>query len=315
MNRNFCALLLLAFAALFLAGCLAKPAAAPTATPTHAPVVEITATPMPRATPVPTPRITPTPAPVAISACTEITRGGEYFLDAGIRLSRDHSTCISISAENVRLDCRGNAISSRGKNNTGIILIGANKSGVENCNASGFYQNLVLRNTHRSKILSNNLSGNYFAITLNDSSRNEITGNNASGFLSGSGIRLLSRSGQNTVSGNEFSKNEQGAFVSESDSNAFLNNVVRDNIFAGIWFFNSENNTVRGNDLSTSKKLESHHAGAITQNGDNSFANNTICTAAAYDVQCINGHAQDMGGNKCVKKANGCGLACSACPA
>ncbi len=308
LQNKACLLLL---AAALLMGCLNAQQPVPTATPSPEPTAKITATPVatqaPTATPVPTLKVE------AVSACGKITQAGAYYLENGIALERGNSACITISTENAELDCRGNSVDSLGKNNTGILLEGANGSIVKNCNVAGFDQNVVLRNTQHSKIWGNTLSGFSFAVTLVDSSQNEVSGNNASGFLNGNGIRL-SRSNYNTVSGNDFSKNEQGAFVNSSDGNAFLNNTARDNIFAGFWFYNSDNNTARNNNLTTSPKLQSHRAGIINQNGNNSFANNTVCTAAAYDFQCINGRAQDLGGNLCADKSNGCNTACLPCP-
>ncbi len=285
------------------------------ATPTPAPVLEITLAPA-RFTPAPAATAVPAPKPIVqgISACGEITTAGTYYLDAPIPLVGDNATCITIRTNGVALDCNGREISSTGSNNIGILLDGANNSEVKNCKVKGFYQNIVIQNTHYSEITANNLSGFYFAITLEGSTQNTISGNNASGFSNGYGLRLA-RSHFNTVSKNDFSRNEIGAFFNESGNNALLDNTALDNIFAGIWFYNSNNNTAKNNNFTVNPSLISHRAGVIVQNGDNAFENNTVCTPAPYAFQCINGRAQDTGRNTCTNKGNGCNVACTPCPA
>ncbi len=291
---------------------------APTSPPlpaTLTPMPETTLAPV-RITPTPAPAATPTPKPRVqeISACGEITSAGTYYLNSSISLVGDNATCISIRTGGAKLDCNGSEISSQGTGNTGILISGANNSEVKNCKVKNFFQDLVLQNAHYSEITANNLSGFYSAIILEGSTQNTLSGNTASGFANGYGLRLA-RSSFNTISKNKFSENEIGAFFNSSDNNAFLNNTVLDNIFAGIWFYDSSNNTAKNNNFTVNPSLVSHRAGAIVQNGGNAFENNVVCTPAPYSFQCINGRAQDTGRNTCTNKGNGCNVACTPCPA
>ncbi len=283
----------------------ATPTPVPTIEPTPVPAVEITPTPKPTATPVPTPRL------VKITACGEITEAGTYYLESGVELSATGGTCISIKANGVVLNCQGNEIKTRGTDNTGILLDGANNSEVKNCKVSRFLQDILVRNSHYSKITSNILSGFQTGIAVEGSSQNAIIQNNATGFSNGPALKLT-RSSFNTVSQNELSKSQFGAFFNYSDSNAILNNSVRDNLFVGAWFANSNGNTAIGNNFSASFKLEGHRAGVIVQNSVAAFQNNTVCTPASFDFECSNGNAQDLGGNSCVPKSE-C-VACGPCP-
>lgn len=327
-KQNFTfSILFLATLSLLLAGCASK-------NPSGANNGEITAiksTPLPigpsnpTASPSssvlivssPTATVTATSAPklasvsTAISNCTRILESGKYYLNTDLEVEFDGFTCISIESQNVALDCKKHAITTKGINNTGILLQNADNTIVQNCEVNRFYADILIKNTKNATIKSNNLTGFYIAIGLQNSFDSKILFNTAYSFTSGESARL-ENSSHNQIAGNNFSKSKTNLYFENSDYNEIQNNTATEPLFTAAWLSHSKENIFTSNNFESNPLRTSSRAGIIMQNGDNTFKNNSLCTPSSFDIQCVNSQARDLGSNKCGDQ-DGCSMACTPC--
>ena len=236
--------------------------------------------PSPTATPVTSPTPTPATGPVEISGCPfAISAGGQYALAGPVNASGD---CITISARDAVLDCRGNAITGDGSG-WGITLQDASGVTVRNCVVRGFRQGVRL-NSSSGNVLENNsvASAGEAGLYLYYSSSNNLTGNSVSG--GGNGIHLR-----------------------YSDGNRLLNNSATETM-TGILLEQSNGNFLSGN--------SANNGGdgiRIVGPGSNTLANNRACGNALENIRC-DSVQEDGGGNTCSPEGANtwCGVACGA---
>ncbi|MFQ5406061.1 MAG: right-handed parallel beta-helix repeat-containing protein [Candidatus Micrarchaeia archaeon] len=300
---------------LVFAGCLGKQSIrtitpVPTEVLTETPLVVVTSVPTIGVTASPEPTVTPKAALKALSSCKKLDEdGGRFFLTGNLQA---YANCIEITAESVELNCRNYSVKSVSKNNTGIVLKGANGSIIKNCEVDGFADSIVVVNTHNAKLSANSFTGNHNGIKLSFSSNNNLSENNFTRLSSGYGV-ILQNSDYNNVYKNNFNYTQIGILVNVSNGNTFKENVAFDNTFSNLWILNSDDSFVEKNDFSTNKKLLSQRAGIINEKSQTTFKNNTVCTTAPFEFQCIGGNARDLGGNTCTKKADNCNVSCAPC--
>jgi len=100
-----------------------------------------------------------------VSSCQTISSPGLYELNQSLSSS---STCLTISSDNVTLDCKGydiNGTDAGGSYGVYITYIssGRDNETVKNCNINDFYYGLFLRKTYNSNFLNINFSSNTWA--------------------------------------------------------------------------------------------------------------------------------------------------------
>ncbi len=174
------------------------------------------------------------------------------------------STCITINASNIILDCQNHKIESNGNGN-GIIATNQNNVTIKNCIMENFENGIHLQNTNQSFIQNNFLKNNQKGIFISFSSENEVTNNNATENTDGiyleqgtynliennqasknsnAGINLNSNknlhydycSDNNILQQNTLSRNKEGLFMHCEYLNQPENNLIQDNIFIGNKF-------------------------------------------------------------------------------
>jgi len=163
-------------------------------------------------------------AKASIMACgVSLSKAGDYILTGQIVYDGE-DPCISISADNISLDCQDNIMRDSRTITTAIYNSGNDNLTVQNCKIRSFMQTLILRNADNQNILNNeitcndrwsgiessnlsnsNLSNNtvakcaYSFIISGTGSNNQITGNTVSDYING--FRITSTSGY-TISSN-----------------------------------------------------------------------------------------------------------------
>ena len=140
--------------------------------------------------------------------------------------------CITITANNITLDCHEFNITGPGSGSTyGIELNGADNVVIQDCTVTEFSTGIFVTNSENNIISNNNLSEN--------------------GFTSGRGVYLSTGADNNTVSHNFFSENYQsGITLQNADNNTLLNNTIinHGNQWASIDLGNDNyDNTINGN--------------------------------------------------------------------
>jgi hypothetical protein len=209
---------------------------------------------------------------IEVLECGNLTQANsDYYLSSNLPAS---STCLSIQANNIILDCKGYSITGN-TGSYGVSIINYNSATIKNCNFISFETAIYVLNSESNNITSNSIQfsslSNLVGIWLENSKNNIIQYNDMRTLSNndyGSGIRLEKDDSGNVIQYNNMSGVNQG-FV--------LNNFVG-------W--------------------------GITNNQIN---NNRICSADAWDFNCVN-PTDEILNNICSGGINGCGTANLICP-
>ena len=169
-----------------------------------------------------------------VNSCESIGIPGHYRLTTNIVTGISSGSCISITADNVSLDCNGHTIkgSSSYVANTipvyGIKIAGSRNVSVSDCNVNGFGVGLYSFESSRVNVTASNFSDNGLSnIYLNSSKNGSFIDNN---------LLFSSVNGSYVV-------------VGSSSHNVFLNNTVSSDNATGF-YINSRNNTFVDNFVS-----------------------------------------------------------------
>lgn len=154
-----------------------------------------------------------------INKCTNLTAPGTYVMTGDILLSTN-LTCMTVSANNVILDCGGHTISGTAQYNSYAVyggtpyVNGYNNFVIRNCRITNWYYGIYLWSSNYSTIANITADGNYDTVTLYLSNYDTITNVNASNGIAisyNSGPNGLYMSGSNNdVVTNFISNNEAG---------------------------------------------------------------------------------------------------------
>ena len=155
--------------------------------------------------------------------CGSLSAAGTYTMSGNVSING--STCFTIGAANVALDCAGFSIT--GNNSTGTYGIFSNQANttIKNCNIQGF-NNGIVQNGGAGAIY-NNLS---------------ITGSMTGGTYYGSCIRLLGSANYATMQNIDMTCNEFPILL--STNNNVISNVTISGQNTGLYFYGSNNNIV-----------------------------------------------------------------------
>jgi len=163
-----------------------------------------------------------------VSACGTLSSAGEYYvLNQSLNKS---TTCITISANNVTLDCgyygtQYNITGTKTESSYGIYLTGKKNTTIKNCLLSSWEISVYAASssnngTYANNTVNNNLDTGFF---LYSSSYNNFTNNTANnnnvGFLPIS-------SPYNNFTNNTANNNVKGFEIDFSSTNTFINNSV-----------------------------------------------------------------------------------------
>ncbi len=189
----------------------------------------------PPPTPTPVPTLPPCAEGYEVSSCPcELNLPGSYTLAPEI--PQTSNTCISITADDVSLDCHGNSLSGTGGGD-GILLDGVSGATVTNCAVDGFNNGI-----HLSVATHNNIEGNnatncgYTGILADISDTNTITDNGAHQ-NSYYGL-YFSSSNSNNVSGNSVTDNDLDFYCVSADGNNDLGSNECDyQVGCGDWLY------------------------------------------------------------------------------
>ena len=192
------------------------------------------------------------------------------------------STCFTVSAANVTIDCASHSITGYHHPETGMgsdfgIYSNQNYTIVKNCIIGNYSAGINFFSNTNSVITNNTAYNNYAGIHFSgtfQNTNNIITNNTAHN--NNHGI-FLSGSNNNTLIGNTANNNAQaGIFLAGSSNTVLTGNTIYNN-YDGIFLnFNSENNTV------TSNSLNGNNGSGISLYMDsrhNVFVNNTLLSA------------------------------------
>lgn len=147
------------------------------------------------------------------------------FLDS---LDRCMGTALTINTDNVRLKCLDEEIKGIDKRfgSSGIIINAKNVT-IENCNITGFYNAIEIKNSVGGKILNNTLYFNF-----------------------ASGIEMNGSSNYTILENKIYNNSWDGIFLFNSNGNVIVNNTIVRNKVDGIQIYHgSYDNTVSENNL------------------------------------------------------------------
>ena len=204
--------------------------------------------------------------PIAIDSCGTLDQNDTtYILTANVSSS---TTCFTIAANNVTLDCNGYNITFGQYYNYysyGVTITNYNYTTVQNCgifhNAYAYYQSgIKLASSNNNQFTNNRISvsGSYYSygLQIDSSSNNVITGNNI--FIYHSYGISLSTSDNNTLTDNTVSLSTSayyGFYTYYSFNNIYTDNRVigtGSNFNRGFYFVLASNSTLTGNAINTS---------------------------------------------------------------
>jgi parallel beta-helix repeat protein len=182
-------------------------------------------------------------AAVDITGCAVLNSANGFYNLTQDVLNSANTTCISVGADNVTLDCGGKAIDGLGGSNTHGIFVSAVKNfTARNCVVSDWDHVIFLNNVSGSAVYGGNLTGNN-GIEMYNSWRNNISGN-VVGALS-YGI-YMSNSSFNSLYGNRIGNGTVGiAFFSVSSNNTVSGGQVRNPSSFAFYIYQSYDNFFR----------------------------------------------------------------------
>ena len=198
----------------------------------------------------------------SITSCGTISSGGYYVLTQNISSS---GTCLTISADNVTIDCDDYNITFGGASNWGIVSYsGNNNLTVQNCNV---YQN----GTDSS------------AIAIQLDSANNITVQNSYVDVYGYGLYFYQADNLNILNNEIISEVSNSITIQELDNVIVSNNDVN-NI---IVFTDCDNATVNYNNVITDGTNERGIRFIETNNGNISYNNITTTGSSSHGIYLL----------------------------
>jgi parallel beta-helix repeat protein len=222
-----------------------------------------------------------------------------------------NGNCITISANNVTLDCQNNRIAGQ-STGIGVYVMGASGAVVKNCDIENFITGILLGSgSNQCNVTNNIIRSNTGEGVHLYSSNNVLTNNDIS--YNPRGI-VFEWSNNNIVVNNTVSLNSgvgagDGVYIlAQSGNNTFLNNYVTGNSAAGINVQpDCHNNIFIGNIVS------SNYWGFMLAGSayNNSVANNTFC-GNNRDIECYS-ELIDEGGNRCSVNRCSSYITCGPC--
>src|SRR3989344_4077286 len=203
------------------------------------------------------------------------------------------SNGITISANNILLDCNSNKIDGQ-ENGNGIISTSHTSVTIKNCKITDFQYGIHLTGGSTNSIIKDNsVSSNYEGITLYQSPNNFINNNTVEN-QSSYGILLAYYSSGNTVSNNTLKKNHHGIYAyGFSGYNSITGNIVIGNIYGIRFYSGSGNNVITNNKVSSSK-----YPGLTLESSPQLTINNIINNIASYSIwteNCNNNFTNNIG--------------------
>ncbi len=237
----------------------------PTPVPTEPPA-EPTQAPPPEPTQAP-PEPTRAPPPssdaglsLAINGCGAITKAGGYYLTGNVGGSGD---CINIRANNVVLDCRGQAVQGADFVGVGIVvrklgLIGNERPKnveIRNCTVSGYRYGIYVEGSSGIHIHHNTLTRNYDDV--NDQRFGIFLG-----MVEGGGIRL-NESDNGIVEHNNANSQAIGIDIRTSSGIHVRNNDSSNNSAWGVNLMQTSNSEVSGNTTNGNVRFCTWGAGVV----------------------------------------------------
>lgn len=177
---------------------------------------------------------------------------------------------VTITADNVVLDCDGYTIHGSGLHN-GIHINRRNNVQVKNCRVVNFNRGIAVEQSSQVTIRNTEVKNNNdFGIHLRGSSLNTIIQSNVTG--NKQGMMLDAGSDRNTLGENLIADNQfNGLTVQSSLGNTLRGNTVRNNLF-GIFLRLANSNTVEDNIIEKNKR----HGIDVVLADSNTFESNVI---------------------------------------
>jgi hypothetical protein len=244
--------------------------------------------------------ITLVSAQTTLSSCQNISNSGNFELDQAVT---NESTCFTIDASDVALDCNGYEIEfGNASEGTGVLVVGQSNVSVMNCriqdpsegdvsgigiNFTGTVRSLILNNT----VITNGTTNNYGIFLLHGANNNSIVNNTVRTRGTGTsnyGIVLFNVSRVN-VTGNVVQTNgtdfNYGIFLpTTSSNNSIVNNSVLTNGDSasnfGIYAFTlSHDNWLVSNFINTNGTSNNYGIRIQERSNFTIVANNTITTS------------------------------------
>ncbi len=201
-------------------------------------------------------RVAPTLAFIPVSSCGPISKGGNYSLTGNVLNAT--STCITITASNVTLNCNGDTVQSlnAGSLGSGISINGARNVTLNSCDVSGFRTGVSATNSTYVEI--NKMSGTLQKVGIlfadvgrSDIYKSKITqSENAS--ISFDNVRFSSLTNSN-VSG---IRNNTGILLVNSTEDNIFNNTGSSNYVGLSLAGSSRYNNVSNNTMGFSKHAD-----------------------------------------------------------
>lgn len=164
-----------------------------------------------------------------VDSCANLSTSGSYSLNQSIAASG--GTCFNISAEDVKLDCKGFAILGDNSTTQVGILSSANRTTIRNCQISNFTSaGIYLNNSSSSSIDNSTIQLSFsgaVAASLSSSSHDNLT-NSTLLSLSGTSVQLDSQSASNIFATNNITGT---VWVDDSGTNNSFNFSSRGNAY------------------------------------------------------------------------------------
>jgi len=250
-------------------------------------------TPIPSASSLPSPTPSPSPSPTPINcACGTISSPGYYVLTGNL----SGSGCITITSDNVTLDCRGYTISGGGDS---ITLLDANGCTVKNCRITGANWAILLKSTDNVKcnhntIYNNTIRSSGYGIVLDAADYTNISKNDIAGI---------------SVHGIDLYKSAAAAYT--CDHNRIEFNTVNDSQ-GNINLWNAYWTTIRNN-IAYDSHGQSGIAVAASNVANTEISNNWACSNSPKDIICDSNNNVTGSGNTCTKNTCPSVVCSSAC--
>ena len=183
---------------------------------------------------------------VGACGCT-LNVAGNYTINAS-GLTSDGSDCITISANDVTLDCQQHTITGNGTSGNGIDLQYLDGVTVENCSITDFYNGIYLYSFFDfyhdtligNTITSSHNTGIYVHGTGNNITGNTLTDNNCPAIY-------VDNADNNSITGNTLSSNSEGIELVASEGNVITGNTAGPDNGDGISLIDSAGNNFTGN--------------------------------------------------------------------
>ena len=154
--------------------------------------------------------VPPSP-PQNVTDCQIISSSGTYIIQNNIT-SVSSDPCLTITANDVTLDCDGFSITGGYTTNTGVFISNSTDVTVENCVLSQFAFGIFLGMSSENNITNNTITNSFQGVYLN-------------GFQDPDTLDVYT-SDNNTISGNRFDSNQESAFIFFGNGNNITDNNV-----------------------------------------------------------------------------------------